>query len=201
MGDIMADMALPVDALASGEERYFTYADYKSWELAPGERFEIIYGEAYAMAGPALYHQGILIALAAKFYNFLEGKPCKAYPAPLDVRLFYEEDESDDTVVQPDLTVICDEKKRGPEGCRGVPDMVVEILSPSNTALEMERKFELYRQAGVREYWVIAPEHKTLHAYRFEAGQIAARSYSSDDTALVGILPGLEIPLKPVFTE
>jgi Uma2 family endonuclease len=67
------------------------------------------------------------------------------------VRLFYEEDESDDTVVQPDLTVICGEKKRGSEGCRGAPDFVAEILSPSNMAIEMERKFELYRQAGVRE--------------------------------------------------
>jgi Uma2 family endonuclease len=183
------------------EERHFTYADYKAWELAPGERFEVIYGEAYAMAAPNASHQLIQAVLTEKFYNFLEGKPCKVYPAPFDVRLFYEEDESDDTIVQPDLTVVCAEKKRGPEGCRGAPDLVVEILSPSNTALEMERKFELYRRAGVREYWVIAPEHKTLHAYRFEAGQIATRSYRSSDTAQVDIFPGLAIPLEPVFAE
>jgi Uma2 family endonuclease len=191
----MADMALPM------EDRHFTYADYKAWELAPGERFEIIYGEAYAMAAPAAYHQTIQAALTADFYNFLRGKPCRVYPAPFDVRLFYEEDESDDTVVQPDLTVVCDAAKRGPEGCRGAPDLVVEILSPSNTAIEMERKFELYRQAGVREYWVLAPEHKTLHAYRFESGQIATRSYRSGDTTPVDIFPGLEIALEPVFEE
>jgi Uma2 family endonuclease len=109
------------DALLKEEQRW-TYRDYREWDLDERERYEIIYGVAYAMSAPKDRHQAILVALAAKFYNFLEGKPCKARPAPYDVRLFYTEDESDDTVVQPDLTVICDEKKRGPEGCRGTPD-------------------------------------------------------------------------------
>jgi Uma2 family endonuclease len=117
------------------------------------------------------------------------------------VRLFYEEDESDDTVVQPDLVVICDEKKRGSEGCRGAPDFVAEILSPSNTAIEMERKFELYRKAGVREYWVLDPEQKILRAYQFENGEIFTRSYRSGETAPARIFKGLEIALEPVFAE
>jgi Uma2 family endonuclease len=188
------------DALLN-EDRFWTYRDYKEWDLKEGERYEIIYGEAYAMAGPTDKHQAIVAALTAKFYNFFEGKPCKVRPAPYDVRLFYEEDESDDTVVQPDLTVICDEKKRGSEGCRGAPDFVAEVLSPSNTAIEMERKFELYRQAGVREYWVLDPEQKILRAYRFEDGRIFLSSYSSGDTAPAHICEGLEITLEPVFAE
>jgi Uma2 family endonuclease len=147
--------------------QHYTYADYKAWDLAEGERCELIDGEDCAMSAPNTQHQSMLMELGRQFANYLLGKSCKVYPAPFNVRLFYEEDESDDTVVQPDLTVICDEKKRGTEGCRGAPDFVAEILSPSNSAIEMQRKFELYREAGVREYWVLDPEHKTVHAYRF----------------------------------
>ena len=94
------------------EDRLFTYADYKEWELDQGERFELIYGEAHVMVAPNTRHQEILTAILSQFYIFLQGKPCKVYPAPFDVRLFYEEDESDDTVVQPDITVVCDEKTK-----------------------------------------------------------------------------------------
>jgi len=181
------------------EEQWFTYANYKEWELAEGERFELIYGEAYAMSAPSLRHQAISIELASQFQTFLRGKPCKAYPAPCDVRLFYAEDESDDTVVQPDLIVICDEKKRGPEGCRGAPDLVVEILSPTNTAIEMERKLKLYRQAGVREYWVIDPENNGLTVYLFPNKSI--NTYECKDIVPVAILPGLNITLEQVFAE
>ncbi|MDR2536475.1 MAG: Uma2 family endonuclease [Treponema sp.] len=183
------------------EERRFTYADYKQWELAEGERYELIDGVPYMMSAPNDVHQAILIALAAKFYNFLEGKPCKVRPAPYDVRLFYQEDEQDDTVVQPDLAVICDEKKRGKEGCRGAPDLVAEILSPSNTAIEMTRKFELYRKAGVREYWIVNPESKGLIIHRFHRNAITTHSYGSADTVPVDLLPGLAISLEPVFAE
>ncbi|MCL2600295.1 MAG: Uma2 family endonuclease, partial [Treponema sp.] len=130
----------------------------------------------------------------------LTGKSCKVYPAPYDVRLFHEDDESDGTVVQPDISVICDREKRGPEGCRGAPDFVAEILSPSNTASEMARKFKLYREAGVSEYWVLDPESKTVHAHSFD-DTILTRFYSATDTAKVGIFADLAIDLKPVFAE
>ncbi len=89
--------------------------------------------------------------LFGQFYNYLHGKPCQVFYVPVDVRLFYEEDGSDDTVVQPDIIVICDKDKIAEESCHGAPDLVIEILSPSNTATEMERKFLLHREAGVRE--------------------------------------------------
>jgi Uma2 family endonuclease len=181
------------------KDQHFTYGDYKSWDLGVGERYELIYGEAYAMSAPNTRHQAMLTELVRQFANYLFGKSCKVYPAPFDVRLFYEEDESDDTVVQPDLTVICDAKKRGDEGCRGAPDFVAEILSPSNSAIEMERKFALYREAGVREYWVIDPEHETVHAYRFRDGTIFPRTYRSGENAKVDIFDDLEIVLDPVF--
>ena len=183
------------------EEQWYTYANYKEWELDEGERYELIHGEAWCMAGPSAKHQEILGELYTQFRVFLRGKPCKVYPAPFDVRLFYKEDESDDTVVQPDITVVCDEKKRGPEGCRGAPDLVVEILSPSNTAIEMERKFQLYRQAGISEYWVVDSENKKLTVYRFQDKTILADTFGNTDTVPVASLPGLNILLEEVFAE
>jgi len=182
--------------LKEKEERRFTYADYKEWELDVGERYEVIYGEAYAMAAPNTRHQEILVELSSQFHVYLRGKPCRVYPAPFDVRLFYEEDESDDTVVQPDITVICDEKKRGYEGCRGAPDLVIEILSPSNTAIEMERKLQLYQDAGVREYWIVDPENNILRVHCFRDSDILTNTYKSTDTVPVAIFPGFNITLE-----
>ena len=183
------------------EEEFFTYHDYKNWELKEGERWELIYGEAFAMSAPNARHQEILAALTSRFYYFLQGKPCKVFPAPFDIRLFYEEDESDDTVVQPDITIVCGKEKLGSEGCRGAPDLVVEILSPSNTAIEMERKFSLYRDAGVREYWIVDPENKGIKVSRFQDGAILTDAYKDAGTITVGIFPELDIELEPVFSE
>ena len=189
------------EAYAIENERRFTYADYKAWELKPGERFELIYGVAYAMSAPNFSHQQILMNLAGDIHAFLKGKMCRVLPAPFDVRLFYEEDESDDTVVQPDLVVICDPKKIGEEGCRGAPDMVVEILSPSNTAIEMERKLNLYKEVQVREYWIIDPKNKHISIYRLQDGGYFLQTCHLKDIARPGVLPGLEIPVSAVFAE
>jgi len=182
------------------EVRY-TYADYKGWELKPGERYELIHGAAYAMSAPSDYHQSISGEIFRQIANYLAGKPCKVRSAPYDVRLFYEEDDSDEEVVQPDISVICDREKRGPEGCRGAPDMVVEILSPSNTAIGMEEKFHLYRDAGVREYWLIDPKNRTLKTHFFVGGKPDMQIYAATDKAEVGIFPGFSVDLAPVFAE
>jgi Uma2 family endonuclease len=183
------------------EGRRFTYADYKNWELAQGERYELISGEACAMSAPSAYHQLILGELFRQFANYLTGKSCKVYPAPYEVRLFYQEDEQDDTVVQPDIAIVCDKNKRGKEGCRGAPDFVAEILSPANTAGEIRRKFNLYREAGVREYWELDPESKTLHTHYFKDSTILSHFYRSSDTVKPAIFQDLEIALEPVFAE
>jgi Uma2 family endonuclease len=183
------------------EERRFTYADYKEWELAVGERYELIYGEAFAMAAPNTRHQVIIGELFTHFYVYLRGKPCQAFIAPYDVRLFYEEDESDDTVVQPDIMVVCDKDKIGPEGCRGAPDLVIEILSPSNTAIEMERKFSLYQEAGVREYWIVDSKNNILRVHYFQDSAVLTNTYKSADTVPVAVLPGFSIALENVFKE
>ena len=186
------------------DDDYFTYNDYASWQLKEGERFELIDGEAYEMAAPSETHQLISWELFLQIGIYLRGKPCKVFGAPYDVRLFYERDGTDDTVVQPDITVVCDEKKRGKEGCRGAPDFVIEILSPSNTAEEMNRKFIVYMEAGVREYWVVSPEAKTITAFRLKDESYQTSIYklsSAPSLAPVGVLEGLSITLEDVFNQ
>jgi Uma2 family endonuclease len=188
--------------ISNDEDRRFTYADYKAWELDAGERYELIGGKAYAMSAPNDFHQAISGEISRQIANFLHGKPCKVRPAPYDVRLFYEEDGSDDTVVQPDISVICDGKKRGDEGCRGAPDLIVEILSPSNTSEEYVRKFNLYLRAGVREYWVVEPKLKTVQVFELQDGAYRGTVYDSaaTETAVPSkVLEGLSVTLSDVF--
>ena len=183
------------------KENTYIYADYKDWELKEGERYELIHGEAFAMSAPDAYHQAISGELFRQLANYLAGKSCKAYSAPYDVRLFFAGDDYDSTVVQPDISIICGREKRGPEGCRGAPDMVVEVLSPSNTAEEMGRKFRLYREAGVKEYWVVSPKDKILDTHLFDGSIFHFNSYAASGKADVGIFPGFAVDLEPVFAE
>jgi Uma2 family endonuclease len=178
----------------------WTYKDYKNWELMPDERYEIINGVAYAMSAPNTEHQLIASTLNAEFYNFLKGRKCKAIPAPFDVRLFYKEDESDTTVVQPDLVVVCDPEKLGKEGCRGAPDLVIEILSPSNTAIEMHRKLNSYREAGVPEIWIVDPEEKQVEVYHLSGGRYVPYILQMGDTLKSAQFSGFEIPLDALFS-
>jgi Uma2 family endonuclease len=180
------------------EEPHWSYKDYKDWELKPGERYELIDGTAYAMSAPGDFHQAILGDLYTQFSNFLRGKPCVVRAAPYDVRLFAEEDESDDTVVQPDITIVCDKTKRYKGGVKGAPEMVVEIVSPSNSAEDMHLKFRLYKEAGVKEYWVVYPEDKAVVVYLFN-DENTYSEYTEKDKVPVKTLPGLEIDLSTVF--
>jgi len=191
----MADPALAYEDISN-----WTYKDYKEWELKPGERYEIINGVAYAMSAPNTEHQRISMFLSGVLYNYLNGKTCQPFAAPFDVRLFYEEDESDDTVVQPDLVVVCDPEKLGKEGCRGAPDLVIEILSPSNTAIEMNRKLNIYRKAGVPEIWIIDPEEKQVDVYHLADNRYVPHILRMGDTLKSPKFPGLEITLDVLFS-
>ena len=140
-------------------EEYYTYADYCTWN--DSERWELIEGVPYMMSpAPSPIHQGISREIAGQLYNFLKGNPCKLFAAPFDVRL--NADKADDTVVQPDLLVICDSSKIDDKGCAGAPDLVIEILSPSTIRLDRIIKFRLYQKAGVREYWIVDPETQSI---------------------------------------
>jgi Uma2 family endonuclease len=171
----MSDLAEKLKA----ENRRYTYNDYRDWKLEECEHYELHEGkpvklyedETRAMSAPSDAHQEVNGEISRQIANFLFGKSCKVRSAPYDVRLFYREDGFDTTVVQPDISVLCDEKKRGPEGCRGAPDFIIEIMSPSTQSNDLVYKLNLYMKAGVREYWVIDIEHKLVEVFIFENGK------------------------------
>jgi Uma2 family endonuclease len=180
--------------LAKEQPRY-TYTDYLEWN--EDERYEIIDGEAYMQAAPSRIHQEISGNLYYALRSFLEGKPCKVYAAPFSVRLFPMEDESDDTVVEPDITVVCDSAKLDDRGCKGPPDMAIEIVSPSTARHDRIVKFNKYREAGVQEYWIVDPEERAIFAYILKNGEYTAAVY--EDAAPSTVLPGCTIDLSSIF--
>ncbi|MCL2046553.1 MAG: Uma2 family endonuclease [Oscillospiraceae bacterium] len=178
----------------------YTYADYITWD--DDERWEIIDGVPYLMAPAASpSHQGISMDLSRQVSSFLKGGSCKVFHAPFDVRLFPTDDNSDNTVVQPDIVVICDIEKIDKRGLSGVPDLVIEILSPSNIRHDMLTKFNLYRRAGVPEYWIVDPEGRYITVYTYDKGNYVALMYGKEETVPVHVVPGLTINLSEVFDE
>ena len=175
------------------KKKHYTYADYAAWDT--DDRYELIDGVPYLMSpAPKRIHQEISGAIARKIGNFLEGKPCKVYAAPFDVRLHGDGDE-DDTVVQPDIAVICDRSKLDEKGCNGAPDMVAEILSPSSAKLDTLLKLKKYQEAGVLEYWVVDAERETVMVHLLESGKYMTSVYDIADTIPVQVLPGCRIDL------
>lgn len=192
-------MALPAE-----KERY-TFADVLTWP--DDERAELIDGEVILMApAPSRGHQGISVELTRQFANYLEGKKCKAYHAPFDVRLFEKDGDTPedvDTVVQPDITIVCDLSKLDDRGCKGAPDMVVEILSPSTQRHDQLVKLGLYQRAGVREYWIVDPMNKTVRVMLLDVGGVLQlhEVYDRAGVAKVNVLDGCFIELSKVFSE
>lgn len=186
------------------KNRKFTYDDYLTWP--DEERWELIDGEAYNMTpAPSRRHQEILLALARDFYDFLEDKSCKVYVAPFDVRL-PEGNQSDSdiaTVVQPDLTVVCDSTKLDDRGCLGTPDLIVEIISPSTAAHDYIRKLALYERQQIPEYWIVHPVDKTVMVFLLtdnrEYGK--PRIYAGEDQVPLNLFPALVVDLKKVFKD
>ena len=183
------------------EKRHLTYEDYIKWDT-PGERWELIDGEAYAMASPNAEHQRISRRLARKLYGaFPEGGRCEVFVAPFDVRLkARRRNVKDDTVVQSDLLVVCDKAKIDKKSIVGAPDMVIEIWSPSNTSRERLVKLMKYRDAGVHEIWFVDPESKTVQVFcQGEDGTYDIDEYGEGDQIPVGILEGFVISCDDVF--
>jgi len=175
----------------------YTYADYVTWD--DDQRWELIDGEAYLMSVPIRIHQELIGNLFYQLKNFLKGKHCKVYMAPFDVRL--NADMEDNTVVQPDILVICDHAKLTREGIIGAPDMLIEVLSPSTSARDRKVKFDLYRKFGVREYWIVDPETKTTAAHVLKDGEYITRAYSDTDSAPVYILEGCTVDFTEIYED
>jgi Uma2 family endonuclease len=168
------------------DSKLHTYGEYFTWP--ENVRYELINGETYLMApAPSVDHQRLVGDLFRQIADTLDGHRCEAFIAPFDVRLPRgdEADEAVDTVVQPDLTIVCDPEKIDRRGCRGAPDWVIEVLSPATAAHDQTVKLGAYERAGVPECWFVHPTDRTVTVYRLANGHYGR----PDIFELAGTLP------------
>lgn len=188
--------------MSASQEVNFTFADIMCWD-GP-ERMELINGVPVMMSAPSSAHQYISTSLSGELYYFLKGKKCTVYSAPYNVRLFEKNGdlpENVDTVLEPDISVICDPNKQDKLGCKGAPDMIAEIVSPSSRINDRMLKFKLYQRAGVREYWIIEPEQETVEVFLLDSDGVFVldKAYKKTECAKVNVLQGCVIDLKDIF--
>lgn len=182
----------------------YTYADYLTWD--DDTRWELIDGVPYDMTpAPDSNHQAVSGELFGIIWLFLKQRSCRVFAAPYDVRLVEKADADDSevtTVVQPDIVVICDEKKIDKGGCQGTPDIVVEILSPSTAYKDEGEKLKLYEKHGVKEYWIVNPGARYIMIYRIENSKYGKPEYLTENETLESrVLEGLRIELSEVWSK
>ncbi|MCG8402082.1 MAG: Uma2 family endonuclease [Firmicutes bacterium] len=180
----------------------YVYRDYLSWQ--DNERWEIIDGVPYAMTpAPSWQHQAVLGEIHRQFANYFEGKQCRAFAAPFDVRIPGEDESGEDiaTVVQPDLVVVCDKNKLSGTGCEGAPDLVIEILSPSTAKMDLKQKLHLYERSGVKYYWVVDLQNRYITIYVLgESNTYKIKdTYFEGDTIEPEEFEGFEMDVESVF--
>ncbi len=176
------------------QTRKYTVEEFEA--LPEDERYELIEGELYAMASSERIHQELVTNLLGDILAHIRSEKgdCRVYPAPFGVRLSAEED----TVVEPDITVVCDKNKLTKKGCTGAPDWIIEIVSPGNPAHDYIEKLRLYFKAGVREYWIVNPDSRNVTVYDVTRDYVPA-AYTLEDTVKVGIYDDLEIDFKEIM--
>ena len=174
------------------KEKTYTVDDI--YALPEDERAELIDGQIYYMAPPTRKHQDVSMELSSqiKAYVRSKGGQCKVYAAPFAVYL----DESANTYVEPDISVICDKNKLTDKGCKGAPDWIIEIVSPASRRMDYYTKLFKYRTAGVREYWIVDPSKNQIIVYDFEHGDM--EQFTFQDSIKAGIYEDLFIRLENV---
>ena len=179
--------------------KQYTYADYMLWQFQ--ERVELIKGFILKMSpAPNRFHQTVSKNVSFKIYSFFEKHPCNVYVAPFDVRLPIKSKKKEATVVQPDLCVVCDETKLDEQGCNGAPDLIVEILSPTNRKHDLDTKFKLYEEAGVLEYWIIEPLERMVLVYTLQNGiYIGLKPQIEGNIIESKLFPELKVSVDDVF--
>ena len=183
----------------------YSYADYLTWLFQ--DRLELFKGKIFKMSpAPNRFHQIVSGNLHGIMWNAFKNHPCNLYAAPFDVRLLDKKKSTSDkdifTVVQPDLCVICDEKKLDDKGCIGSPDLIIEILSPGNSKKEMKYKFDLYEEGGVLEYWIVNPENRTMQIFILKENQfVGLHPLIEEDKITSPLFPDLDFVLEEIFNS
>lgn len=190
--------------LAKDLNKKYTYADYLTWD--DEERWELIQGVPFCMTpAPLANHQHISGEIFGNIWSFLKNKPCRVFAAPFDVRLVDDvitDDRSIETVVQPDISVICDEKKIDRKGCLGPPDIVIEILSPSTAYRDETDKLMLYEKYGVKEYWVVNPDARYVMVYILSGSTYNKPAYYTQNEILKShVLQEFTLDLSGIWSD
>lgn len=179
--------------MAFAQSRVYTEEDY--YNLPEDTRAELIDGQIYYMSAPSRIHQEILGFIFKKISYYIDANRgnCKVYPAPFAVKLFEEDDK---TVVEPDISVICDPNKLTDRGCSGAPDWIVEIVSPSTSSHDYIRKLNLYADAAVKEYWIIDPAKRSVYVYHLGEDRFETEAYTFKDRIRCSLYDDLWIDFK-----
>jgi len=182
----------------------YSYADYLTWKFT--EFVELIRGRVLRkMSAPTSAHQQTVTNLMVEIGQFLKRKPCRVFAAPFDVRLLRSTGNGDaqvQTVVQPDLCVICDPSKVDKRGCLGAPDWIIEIVSPGTATHDTKTKFDLYAENGVGEYWIVFPGEQTIAVYVLEGEEYQPRGdYYEPGRVPTHTLPELQLEWADVFEQ
>lgn len=185
----------PDNPFESQKQGEYTVEDY--YALPDDERYELIDGVLFKMDSPESIHQDVVLYLSSRLMTCAleHGMPCHPYVAPMDVRL----DKDLKTIVEPDVIVCCDpELTNESRRIFGAPEFVAEVISPSSRKKDAFLKLNKYRDAGVKEYWLIDPRKQTVIVYLFyQDDDISA--YTFDDTIPVSISDGLcEVCFAPI---
>jgi len=184
--------------------RHYTYADYLTW--MDDVRRELIDGFIKLFPAPRSLHAKV----SKNIYRHLDfvvmknkGR-CEVFYAPFDVRLPKNGETANNkirTVVQPDICVVCDPSKIDDYGCLGAPDMIIEILSPTTGKRDLNEKFLLYEESGVKEYWVVYPKDEAVHVFllqdngKYDEGYV----YEREGKVPVHVFDGYLIDFNEIF--
>ena len=168
----------------------------KDYEAYPeDERTEVYEGVPFAMAAPSVLHQELSGELYYQLKDYIRKRNgnCKVFHAPFDVKL------SDDllTIVQPDISIVCDPNKLDKKRCNGAPDFIIEIVSSSNASDDYIRKTYYYKEYGVKEYWIVDPLKEYVTVFHFD-NDSSPEYYTFDDKIKVGIYEDLYIDFAPL---
>lgn len=177
--------------MALADTSHYTISDI--YALPEGQRAELIDGRIYNMAPPGMTHQRIVTRISSAINTYIQQKhgSCEVFVAPFAVFL----NDDDRNYLEPDVSVICDDNKLDVRGCHGAPDWIIEVTSPSDPQRDYGLKLFKYRTAGVREYWIINPQKKTVTVYDFEKEQYS-NQYNFEDDISVCIFSDLIINMN-----
>lgn len=182
------------------ENKRCTFQDLLSWD--DNSRYEIFDGVPIMLATPTTKHQGIISYLTTEFNIFFKGQTCRVFPSPFTIRLSEADDyDHADNVFEPDISIVCNKNQLDQHGCKGAPNLIVEVLSPSTSRNDRVKKYNTYQRFGVYEYWIIDPLNETVEIYILDNGTYKRwNAYGREDTISSGQFESFEIKAEDMFS-